>query len=51
MQGRTYKNIGYDWIEYIGKLDDETSYSIGIVRVDVDEGTIGDRILDSITFK
>ncbi len=48
MQGRTYKNIGYDWTEYIGTIDDAHAISIGIVDVDVTEGTVGDKILNSI---
>ena len=48
---RSYKNIGYDWIEYIAQIDDETALSVGIVRVDVDEGTTGDIILKSIAIK
>ncbi|MBQ9437132.1 MAG: hypothetical protein IJU50_02255 [Lachnospiraceae bacterium] len=49
--GRTYKNIGYEWTEYIAQLEDGKAVSIGIVRVDIDEGTTGDKILSSITFK
>ena len=51
MQGRTYKNIGYEWTEYIGQANDELAISIGIVRVDIDDGTLGDKILDSISFE
>ncbi len=50
-KGRTYKNIGYEWTEYIAQIDDERALAIGIVRVDLAEGTVGDRILDSITIK
>ena len=50
-QGRTYKNIGYDWTEYIAQLDDEHAVSIGIVRVDISDGSMGDKILNSIEFK
>ena len=50
MQGRTYKNIGYEWTEYIAQLDETHAVSIGIVRVDVSSGTIGDRILNSVRF-
>ncbi len=50
-RGRTYKNIGYEWTEYIAQLDDAHAVSVGIVGVDVSEGTTGDRILNSITFK
>ncbi|MBQ7535927.1 MAG: hypothetical protein IJT43_09990 [Stomatobaculum sp.] len=50
-KGRTYKNIGYNWTEYIAQLDDDHAMSIGIVRVDINEGTMGDKILNSISFK
>ena len=49
--GRTYKNIGYDWTEYIAQLDDDHAMSIGIVRVDISDGSMGDKILNSIAFK
>ncbi len=49
MQGRTYKNIGYEWTEYIAQIDDTHALSIGIVDVDIADGTAGDMILDSIT--
>ncbi len=48
-KGRTYKNIGYEWTEYIAQIDDAHALSVGAVRVDLSEGTIGDRILDSLT--
>ena len=51
MQGRTYKNIGYEWTEYIAQLDDAHAISIGIVRVDLSEGSMGDKILNSVEFK
>ena len=50
-KGRTYKNIGYEWTEYIAQIDDERALSIGIVRVDISEGTVGDKILNSIKLK
>ena len=28
--GRTYRNIGYDWIEYVAQLDDNRALSIGL---------------------
>ncbi|MBO5597245.1 MAG: hypothetical protein J5943_01390 [Oribacterium sp.] len=49
--GRTYKNIGYEWTEYIAQIDDSHAVSIGIVRIDTSEGSMGDRILGSIRFK
>ena len=51
MKGRTYKNIGYEWTEYIAQISDGKAVSIGIVRVDISEGTMGDKILNSISFK
>ena len=51
MTGRTYKNIGYEWTEYVGQVRDGKALSIGIVKVDLDEGTFGDRILNSIEIK
>ena len=51
MKGRTYKYIGYEWTEYVGETPDGRPVSIGIVRVDTEEGTVGGNILDSITFQ
>lgn len=51
MTGRTYKNIGYEWTEYVGQVQDGKALSIGVVKVDLDEGTFGDRILNSIKIK
>ena len=48
--GRTYKNIGYDWTEYVAQMKDGRGLSIGIVGIDVSAGTIGSKILDSISF-
>ncbi|SFG44333.1 hypothetical protein [Oribacterium sp. WCC10] len=49
--GRTYKSIGYEWTEYIAQLDDTHALSIGIVRIDLSDGTMGDKILKSLKFK
>ncbi len=51
MKGRTYKNIGYEWTEYIAQISDGKAVSVGIVRVDISDGTMGDKILNSISFK
>ena len=51
MTGRTYKNIGYEWTEYVGQVEDGKALSIGVVKVDLVEGTFGDRILNSIEIK
>ena len=48
MQGRTYKNIGYNWTEYIGALKDGRGLSVGIVDLDVSEGGSTDKILSTI---
>ena len=50
-KGRTYKNIGYEWTEYIAQLEDGKAMSVGIVRVDISDGSMGDKILNSISFK
>ncbi|MCR5418056.1 MAG: hypothetical protein K6E84_04000 [Lachnospiraceae bacterium] len=51
----TWKNgivsIGYDWIEYVGKVADGKAISIGTVDVDLSDGSVGSDILDSISFK
>lgn len=49
MSGRTYKNIGMEWIEYTGVIDDKNSVSIRISRIDVSSGE-GSAVLDSIKF-
>ncbi len=51
MTGRSYKSIGYDWIEYVGKVADGKAISIGTVDVDLSDGSVGSDILDSISFK
>ncbi|ETP71849.1 hypothetical protein UYO_2163 [Lachnospiraceae bacterium JC7] len=50
MKGRTYKNIGYEWTEYIGTVSEGKAVSVGIVRVDISEGSMGDKILNSVSF-
>ncbi|MCR5103326.1 MAG: hypothetical protein K6B68_02595 [Eubacterium sp.] len=50
MAGRTYSYIGYDWTEYYAELPDGKAISIGIVRTDVTEGTMGDNILKSLSW-
>ena len=46
-----YNEYANEWTEYIGQANDELAISIGIVRVDIDDGTLGDKILDSISFE
>ena len=49
--GRTYKNIGYDWIQYIAQLDDNRALSIGLRNMDCVPGTMPDIILNNMTFR
>lgn len=51
MKGRSYKYVGYDWIRYIGELDDGRIISVAMVDLDPSDGTMTDRVLKSITFK
>ena len=50
MTGRTYKYVGMEWIEYIGKISDTRFVSIKISKIDVDNGE-GKTVMDSIMFK
>ena len=50
-QGRTYKHIGYDWIEYVAQIDDGRALSIGLRKLDCAPGTAPDVILSSMTIK
>ena len=50
-KGRTYKSIGYDWTEYIAQIDDGRAVSIGVVRVDISDGSMGDKIINSMKFQ
>ena len=49
--GRTYKYIGYDWIEYVAQLDDNRALSIGLRNMDCVPGTMPDIILNNMTFQ
>ena len=49
--GRTYRNIGYDWIQYIAQLDDGRALSIGLRNMDCVPGTMPDIILSNMSFK
>ena len=49
--GRTYKYIGYDWIEYAAQIDDGRALSIGLRKLDCAPGTAPDVILSSMTIK
>lgn len=50
-RGRTYRNIGYDWIQYITQLDDGRALSIGLRNMDCVPGTKPDIILNDMTFQ
>ena len=50
-RGRTYKYIGYDWIQYIAQLDDGRALSIGLQNMDCFPGTMPDIILNNMTFQ
>lgn len=50
-RGRTYRNIGYDWIQYIAQLDDGRTLSIGLRNMDCVPGTTPDIILNNMTFQ
>ena len=50
-RGRTYRNIGYDWIQYIAQLDDGRALSIGLRNMDCVPGTKPDIILNDMTFQ
>ena len=49
--GRTYRNIGYDWIEYVAQLDGNRALSIGLHDLDFVPGTMADIILNNMTFQ
>ena len=50
-RGRTYKYIGYEWIQYIAQLDDNRALSIGLRNMDCVPGTMPDIILTNMTFQ
>ena len=50
-KGRTYKYIGYDWIEYVAQIDDGRALSIGLTKLDCVPGTMPDVILSGMTIK
>ena len=49
--GRTYRKIGYDWIQYIAQIDDGRALSIGLTKLDCVPGTMPDIILNNMTFQ
>jgi len=50
MQGRSYKNVGMDWIEYYGEIAEGVWVSIKLTGVDLSEGTETEAILMNFTF-
>ena len=50
-QGRTYKYIGYDWIQYVAQIDDGRALSIGLTKLECVPGTMPDVILSGMTIK
>lgn len=48
--GRTYKHIGYDWIQYVAQIDDGRALSIGLRNMDCVLGTMPDVILSNMQF-
>ena len=50
-KGRTYKYIGYDWIQYVAQIDDGRALSIGLTKLDCVPGTMPDVILSGMTIK
>jgi hypothetical protein len=51
MEGRTYKNVGMEWIEYVGQLPNGVAISIKISRTDIGPSSDGSAILDGVSFK
>ena len=49
--GRTYKKIGYEWIEYIAQIDDNRALSIGLTDMDCVPGTMPDIILNNMSIQ
>ena len=50
-KGRTYKYIGYNWIQYVAQIDDGRALSIGLTKLECVPGTMPDIILNNMTFK
>ena len=50
-RGRTYKYIGYNWIQYVAQIDDGRALSIGLTKLDCVPGTMPDIILNNMTFQ
>ena len=50
-RGRTYRYIGYNWIQYVAQIDDGRALSIGLTKLECVPGTMPDIILNNMTFK
>ena len=50
-KGRTYKRIGYNWIQYVAQIDDGRALSIGLTKLECVPGTMPDIILTNMTFQ
>ena len=50
-KGRTYKHIGYNWIQYVAQIDDDRALSIGLTKLECVPGTMPDIILNNMTFQ
>ena len=50
-KGRTYKHIGYNWIQYVAQIDDDRALSIGLTKLECVPGTMPDIILNNMTFR
>ena len=50
-KGRTYKYIGYNWIQYVAQIDDGRALSIGLTKLECVPGTMPDIILTNMTFQ
>ena len=48
MQGRTYKTVGMEWIEYYGELPSGIWVTCKISRTSIEPGSEGSAILDSV---
>lgn len=50
MAGRSYSNIGMDWIEYYGELSEGVWVSVKLTGVDFTAGTETEAIVNSLSF-
>ncbi len=50
-KGRTYESVGTKKTEYIAALDADHAVSITIIHLDLSEGAVASRILDSMMFE